>query len=197
MTEETAIEMFVGGLVLDPNTQTPVVVLKDETGNIALPIWIGVAEATSIASVIKQVVMQRPLTHDLMIQTFQEIGVSVQRIMINELKDSTYFAELVLSQGDKAIILDARPSDAIAIALRAQAPIFVASKVIEQARMHFTSAENAPKDPNPLASQMQPPQNPDGTEDPNGGGPDFKNISKDKWQEILKELDPDDFKYKM
>lgn len=196
MTEETAIEMFVGGLVLDPNTQTPVVVLKDETGNVALPIWIGVAEATSIASVIKQVAMQRPLTHDLMIQTFQEIGVSVQRIMINELKDSTYFAELILAQGDKIIMLDARPSDAIAIALRAHAPIFVASKVIEQARMHFTSSENAPSDPVAGAAEVSP-LNPDGTEDPTGGGPDFKNISKDKWQEILKELDPDDFKYKM
>ena len=117
MSNDTAIEMFVGGLVLDPNTQAPVVVLKDESGDIALPIWIGVAEATSIASAIKQLTMQRPLTHDLMQDIFAEVGVKVQRVVITDLKDSTYFAELVLSHGDKALIMDSRPSDAIAIAI--------------------------------------------------------------------------------
>src|SRR5438309_205943 len=135
MTNETAIEMFVGGLVLDPHSQHPVVVLKDESGNVALPIWIGVAEATSIAAAIKQLTMPRPLTHDLMTDIFGELGVKVQRIVITDLKDSTYYAELILSHGDKALIIDSRPSDAIAIAIRASAPIFVAQHVIDQAKM--------------------------------------------------------------
>jgi bifunctional DNase/RNase len=76
MTSDTAIEMFVGGLLLDPNTQAPVVVLKDESGDIHLPIWIGIAEATSIASAIKQLNMARPLTHDLMYDIFLELGAT-------------------------------------------------------------------------------------------------------------------------
>ena len=144
MTNDTAIEMFVGGLVLDPNTQAPVVILKDETGEINLPIWIGIAEATSIASAIKQLAMARPLTHDLMYDIFLELGVRVQRIVITELKDSTYFSELILSYGDKAIILDSRPSDAIAIALRASAPIFVAQSVLDQAKIAFAGGSQSP-----------------------------------------------------
>lgn len=196
MSKETAIEMFVGGLVLDRNTQAPVVILKDERGEFSLPIWIGIAEATSIASAINQLTMARPLTHDLMHTVFTELGVSVQRVLITDLRDSTYFAELVLSQGDKALIVDARPSDAIAIALRASAPIFVAQKVLDQ-------AQNAAAHINP-----QPETGEKGDEsaeeggsgeggDPKSAGPksDFTNIDKEKWEEILAELDPDDFKY--
>lgn len=190
MADDTAIEMFVGGLLLDPHTQAPVVVLKDEAGNVHLPIWIGIAEATSIASAIKQLNMARPLTHDLMQHIFQELGVRVERIMITDLRDSTYFAELILSYGDKAIILDSRPSDAIAIALRASAPIFVAQQVLDKAKVAFSSA-----------SQGEAPSTEEGAEGQEGelkeGGLDFKSIDKDKWKEILNELDPDDFKYKM
>ena len=194
MTSETAIEMFVGGLMLDPNTQAPVVVLKDEAGNIVLPIWIGIAEATSIASVIKQVSMARPLTHDLMRDVFQELGVKVERVVITELKDSTYFAELVLSLGEKALVFDSRPSDAIAIALRASAPIYVTQQVLDQARIAFSSASSA-------ADNRSPQQGAEGEEgeerEPNMGVKNLANIDKDKWTEILDDLDPDDFKYKM
>jgi len=146
MGNESAVEMFVGGLVLDPATQAPIVVLKDETGQVTLPIWIGIAEATSIASAIKQVAMARPLTHDLFFELLLELGITVQRVVITELKDSTYFAELVLGQGDKVMVLDARPSDAIAMALRATAPIFVAQAVLDQARLAFANqgAEPSP-----------------------------------------------------
>jgi bifunctional DNase/RNase len=192
-TQQNAIEMFVGGLVLDPNTQAPVIILKDEAGNVSLPIWIGIAEATSIASAIKQVSMARPLTHDLMHDVFVEIGIKVERVVITELKDSTYFAELVLAAGEKAIILDARPSDAIALALRATAPIYVMQQVIDQAKQslppHFQlppSAEAAPSD------EKTEEQTEEG-EDKN----DLKHVAKDKWNEILDELDPEDFKYKM
>lgn len=193
-TQQNAIEMFVGGLVLDPNTQAPVIILKDEAGNVSLPIWIGIAEATSIASAIKQVSMARPLTHDLMHDVFVEIGIKVERVVITELKDSTYFAELVLAAGEKAIILDARPSDAIALALRATAPIYVMQQVIDQAKQslppHFQlppSAEAAPRDE----------KTDEQAEEEGESKNDLKHVAKDKWNEILDELDPEDFKYKM
>lgn len=200
MSKEAVVEMFVGGLVLDPNTQAPVVVLKDESGNLALPIWIGVAEATSIASAIKQLAMQRPLTHDLMQNALDELGVKVQRVVITDLKDSTYFAELTLSHGERVFTLDARPSDAIGIALRSEAPIFVAQAVLDQAKMNFSlppgSPESAPQEETPSGSAEgqtgEAQETPPGEQDK-----DFRHIDKDKWNEILSDLDPDDFKYKM
>ena len=195
MGNDSAVEMFVGGLVLDPNTQAPVIVLKDESGNLALPIWIGIAEATSIASAIKQVSMARPLTHDLMYDVFIELGIKVERIVITELKDSTYFAELILAHGDKAIIMDSRPSDAIALALRATAPIYVMQQVIDQAKLSFSQAFSGPANPDKTEGSSA-----EGEGEANKEGPikpDFKNIDKDKWTELLDDLDPDDFKYKM
>ncbi|RMG41075.1 MAG: bifunctional nuclease family protein [Candidatus Dadabacteria bacterium] len=191
MVDEEAIEMFVGGLVLDPSTQAPVIVLKDESGQISLPIWIGIAEATSIASAIKQLNMARPLTHDLMHEIFIQLGVNVERVVITELKDSTYYAELILSVGDKAIILDSRPSDAIAIALRASAPIFVAKQVLDHAQVAFNEAADAEGDNVPR--EVEPPEG----DEPEDKSKDFQTIDKDKWDELLEKLDPDDFKYKM
>lgn len=195
MANDRAVEMFVGGLVLDPNSQAPVIVLKDESGEMCLPIWIGIAEATSIASAIKQVSMARPLTHDLMNDVFVELGVKVERVVITELKDSTYFAELVLAHGDKAIILDSRPSDAIALALRATAPIYVMQQVLDQAKMSFAGTfpgAGAKSESSEGGSEEGSKEDAEGQK-----GPDFKNIDKDKWTEILDDLDPDDFKYKM
>lgn len=195
MASDTAVEMFVGGLVLDPNTQAPVIVLKDESGDICLPIWIGIAEATSIASAIKQVTMARPLTHDLMNDVFLELGIKVERVVITELKESTYYAELVLAFGEKAIILDSRPSDAIALALRATAPIYVMPQVLDQAKMTFAQTFG----PSPSSGNPEKAGDEEGAEQGEEAPrkPDFKNIDKDKWNEILSELDPDDFKYKM
>jgi bifunctional DNase/RNase len=204
MVHDSAIEMFVGGLVLDPATQAPIVVLKDEAGDTTLPIWIGIQEATSIASAIKQVQMARPLTHDLFYDLLHEVGVTVQRVVITELKESTYFAELVLGQGDRVIVLDSRPSDAIAMALRASAPIYVAQTVLEQAKIAFAGT-------NPLASAGSQSPDAQSQESPAGQGEtteetdaeaedeskDFTGIDKDKWEELLSNLDPEDFKYKM
>lgn len=197
MAKESVVEMFVGGLVMDPTTQAPIIVLKNETGEISLPIWIGMAEATSIASALKQVVMSRPLTHDLFYELIVQLGMTVQSIVITELRESTYFAELVLGQGDKILSLDSRPSDAIAMALRASAPIYVAERVLKQARTAFGAQGPA----------MPPAEQPSGESSPEGasGEPeaqedpsqDFQSINKEQWEEILKDLDPDDFKYKM
>jgi bifunctional DNase/RNase len=195
MANETAVEMFVGGLVMDPATQAPIVVLKDESGQVTLPIWIGMAEATSIASAIKQVTMARPLTHDLMYDLLLDLGVTVQRVVITELKDSTYFAELILGQGEKALILDSRPSDAIALALRASAPIYVAQQVLEQAKVAFTSPAQPPVPVEPPATEPPVAEEEKLVEDEQSK--DFRSIDKEKWEEILGQLDPDDFKYKM
>ena len=211
MTEENSIEMYVGGLVLDPNTQAPIVVLKDETGKICLPIWIGIAEATSIASAIKQVTMARPLTHDLMFDIFMEVGVKLQRVVITDLRDSTYYAELALAIGDKVILVDARPSDAIALALRTSSPICVAQRVLDQAKISFANepgVQAGGENNEPIAEKEAPPAPPSegtgekeliasATEAPMADEKDFKTIDKGKWAEILQSLGPDDFKYKM
>ncbi len=196
MVNEAAVEMFVGGLVMDPATQAPIVVLKDETGTVTLPIWIGITEATSIASAIKQLAMARPLTHDLFYDLLQQLGITVQRIVITELKESTYFAELVLGQGDKVFLLDARPSDAIAMALRASAPIYVSQQVLEQARIAFASQGQTPPSQTPEGEPQESARE-EGESSPEQPSQDFQGVDKDKWEEILQDLDPDDFKYKM
>ena len=193
MVQEAAIEMFVGGLVMDPTTQAPIVVLKDETGSVTLPIWIGITEATSIASAIKQIAMARPLTHDLFYDLLQQLGMTVQRIVITELRESTYFAELILGQGDKAFVLDARPSDAIAMALRASAPIYVAQQVLDQAKVAFASQGEA----SPQASGQGEGAATEEAVEGESSSSDFQAVDKAKWEEILSQLDPDDFKYKM
>jgi bifunctional DNase/RNase len=204
MKDDSAIEMFVGGLVLDPNTQAPVVVLKSESGEVHLPIWIGVTEATSIASAIKDLEMARPLTHDLMMDIISQAGLRVVRVVITELKDSTYFAELILALGDRAVIFDSRPSDAIAIALRASAPIFVAESVLKQAQITFEQSSSPSSEDSAGDSNSQSEPNDEAAKAGQEGSDefaeevsqDFKAIDKDKWSEMLAELDPDDFKYK-
>lgn len=193
MVQEAAIEMFVGGLVMDPTTQAPIVVLKDETGSVSLPIWIGMTEATSIASAIKQISMARPLTHDLFYDLLQQLGITVQRVVITELRESTYFAELILGQGDKAFVLDARPSDAIAMALRASAPIFVAQQVLDQAKVVFASQGEFVTQPSGPGEGESAEEGAEGE----SSSSDFQAVDKTKWEEILSQLDPDDFKYKM
>jgi bifunctional DNase/RNase len=205
MADFEAIEMFVGGLVLDPNNQHPVVVLKDESGTITLPIWIGVAEATSIASALKSLALPRPLTHDLFMAVFSELGVRVNRVVITELKDATYYAELILQVGDQALIMDSRPSDALAIAVRASAPIFVASHVLDA-----VASGKAPKAPPKAGRAGQRGAAASSEEEAQGGeaadgegqpaepeSSDLSQVDRTKWRDILDDLDPDDFKHKM
>lgn len=223
MNEETAIEMFVGGLMMDPNTQAPVVVLKDESGDVILPIWIGVPEATSIASALKQVQMSRPLTHDLMKEIFDQLGVVVQRIVIHDLKESTYFAELVVTFGDKVMVLDSRPSDALALAVRTSAPIFVLTKVLEAAKVLFSNVtgelsqgpeseeedlSSVEKDSAIMETETEAtsetnsePREPDSAASTKNDESfdkvsDFRVVDKEKWKDLLADLDPDDFKYR-
>ncbi|MCK4534589.1 MAG: bifunctional nuclease family protein [Syntrophobacterales bacterium] len=126
------IEVKVFGLAMDPITNTPIVILKDLQGKRAIPIWIGLFEASAIATQMEEVNLARPMTHDLMNEMLKVLGVKVLEIVINDLKDNTFFATIHLLKNDVSITVDARPSDAIALALRAGAPIFVDEKVIEK-----------------------------------------------------------------
>ena len=129
------IEMHVAGIANDPRNNHPIVVLNDEQNRRALPIWIGIFEANAILRALDEQKPERPMTHDLLLNTITEIGFKVKHIEINELASNTYFATIVLHLNDASgqevlKLIDARPSDAIALALRAKAPIFVAPQVV-------------------------------------------------------------------
>ena len=125
-------EMKVAGITVDPFTNTPIVLLKDIEEKDVLPIWIGLLEASSIATALENISTPRPMTHDLLKNIFDGLGVKVIRIEVTDLKDNTYYALLHLESHRKKYVLDSRPSDAIAIAIRTGAPIFVEESVIQR-----------------------------------------------------------------
>ncbi len=162
-------EMTVSGLTIDPFTNSPIMILKDVASDKAVPIWIGLLEATAIASELENIKFSRPMTHDLLKNIMEIMDTKVLKVEVCDLRDNTYFAIIHLSRDGNEMTIDARPSDAIAIALRTKAPIYVADVVIQKARRVDLSAQEAIT-----------------TEDAK------------KWTEILEGLDPDDFgKYKM
>jgi len=124
----------IKGLMLDPASNVPIVILRDTESQLFLPIWIGVFEANAIALRIEGVEPPRPLTHDLLRQVLDQLGATVEKIVISDLRESTFFAVIHLRQGELAVPVDARPSDAIALALRANAPIFVLRSVLDKAQ---------------------------------------------------------------
>ena len=128
------MEVKVMGIVVDPKASNPVVVLVDLNRQKALPIWIGVFEAEAISKGLQDVVTLRPMTHDLMKQILDTFRVPLVRVLISELRGNTFYAKLYLSVDGKEMIVDSRPSDAIALAVRAKAPIFVANSVIEASK---------------------------------------------------------------
>jgi bifunctional DNase/RNase len=127
-------KMEIKGLLLDPISNTPVVVLKDSEEKFFLPIWIGVFEANAIALKIENVATARPLTHDLVYQMLQDLGTRIEKIVINDLRDNTFYARIFLSHRGEAVEVDSRPSDALALALRFDASIFVEEEVLEKSR---------------------------------------------------------------
>jgi bifunctional DNase/RNase len=171
---DDAIQMSVGGLTLDPVTKTPIVILKDTDNKLNLPIWIGLLEATAMATEIEGIKMARPMTHDLIKNILGEVGCAVDSVEITDLKENTYFALVYLKIAGRQVVIDSRPSDAIALALRTKSPIFVAKAVLE------------------ASSILQ--QNEEGKEPP---VENVSNVSQEKWAEILEKMTPDDFKYKM
>ena len=126
--------MKISGLTIDPITNTPIVILKDMHNNKAIPIWIGLFEASAIATELEKIVFPRPMTHDLFCEFLKSFDVTVSRIEIVDIRSNTFFANIYLSREGQNYTIDARPSDAIAIALRAHAPIFVDESVIEKSR---------------------------------------------------------------
>lgn len=128
------IEMRVTGLTIDPLTNTPIVILKDMEEKRAIPIWIGLFEASAIATELEKVSFSRPMTHDLLRDILQDLNVKVTKIEISDLKNNTFYANIYLNKNGNNIVVDSRPSDAIAIALRMNAPIFVDQKVVEKSR---------------------------------------------------------------
>jgi bifunctional DNase/RNase len=165
------IEMKVAGITLDPMTKMPIVILKDGSGENALPIWIGIAEASAIATQLEKIDLARPMTHDLLRNVLNELDVYLEKVEVTDLKDNTYFAILHLKVGDELLPVDSRPSDAIALALRTESPIFVHEEVLNKSKnIDASKAEEG----------MVTPED------------------RDKWTEILENLSPEAFgKYKM
>jgi hypothetical protein len=150
-------------------TNSPIIILKDLEGDKTLPIWIGLLEATAIASEMENVKFSRPMTHDLMKNLLDQLNTRVARIEICDLRDNTFYALVYLAAQDKELTMDARPSDAIALALRMQAPIFVDEEVIQKSKAVDLGAKE-----------------------------EIQSDDGKKWTEVLEGLDPDDFgKYKM
>ncbi len=128
------VKMEIKGLLMDPVSNMPVVILRDQNDGAFLPIWVGIFEANAIAIEMEKIQAPRPMTHDLLHNVLATLGVHVDRIVVNELKENTFFARLHLSRGEERWTVDSRPSDAIALALRAQAEIFVEEDVLERSK---------------------------------------------------------------
>lgn len=137
------IEMRVMGIALDTRTGSPIVVLHDKDNRKALPIWIGSAEASAIIRKIENLVVARPMTHDLIINLIEKTGYKLDRIEINDVEKETYFATLCLvNKEGNELEIDSRPSDAIAVAIRVDAPIFVAASVLSNGSVSTDSAKD-------------------------------------------------------
>lgn len=126
------VEMKIQGLMIDPVTQMPIIILKNSGGDTVLPIWVGIFEANAIAMRLENVQSPRPMTHDLLKNVIEGLKVAVERVVITDLKENTFFALIHLRRNGEALTIDARPSDAMALALRAGAPIFVEPLVLEK-----------------------------------------------------------------
>lgn len=164
------VEMKVTGLTIDPFTNMPIIILKDMDEKSALPIWIGLIEASAIATELEKIKLARPMTHDLLKNILQALSVRVEKVEVNDLADNTFYARIHLTCGGKEHIIDSRPSDAIALALRVGAPIYVDRSVIDKSRQV----------------------------DLGRAGKEGEKGEKERWAEFLENLNPEDFgKYKM
>lgn len=162
--------MSISKLTMDPITNSPIVILKEVNGDKTLPIWIGLMEATAIASKMEKIDFDRPMTHDLLENIIELLDAKVDKIEICDLRNNVYYALIHILHKDKKIQLDARPSDALALSLRVNAPIYVSEEVIDKSKhIDLMSAEA-----------------------------EVRTEEGKKWQEILENLNPEDFgKYKM
>ena len=140
------IEMFIKGLIIDPVTNMPIVILRDDDGQRALPIWVGPVEANAIALQIENVEPPRPMTHDLLRNVLQDMGGTLKRVIISDLKEGTFYAYLEIERAGETLFFDARPSDALALSMRTKAPVFVDVKVLDQARTVDLTSDEADRE---------------------------------------------------
>ena len=140
------IEMNIKGLMVDPITNMPIVILRDKDGQKVLPIWVGIFEANAIALQIENISTPRPMTHDLLRNVIQDLKASVQKVVVCDLQENTFYALIYLSLNGDTLAVDARPSDAIALALRTRAPIFVEDTVIDNAKTVDFASEKTDSD---------------------------------------------------
>jgi bifunctional DNase/RNase len=162
-------KVSIAGLTMDPASNTPIIILKSEENDQAIPIWIGLLEATSIASALQSIKYERPMTHDLFKNFSDTLKISIARVEVCDLRDNTFFARIYFVSKENNFDIDARPSDAIALALRFDAPIFVEDSVMQKSKISDTEGEAM----------------------------DTSEEGK-KWADYLANLSPDDFgKYKV
>ena len=162
-------KVSIAGLTMDPASNTPIIILRSEKDDLAIPIWIGLLEATSIASALQDIKYDRPMTHDLFKNFSDSLQISIAKVEVCDLKDNTFFARIYFVSKDDNFDIDARPSDAIALALRFNAPIFVEDSVMQKSKISDAEAEVV----------------------------DTSEEGK-KWADYLENLSPDDFgKYKV
>jgi bifunctional DNase/RNase len=162
-------KVSIAGLTMDPASNTPIIILKSEEDEQAVPIWIGLLEATSIASALQNIKYERPMTHDLLKNFADTLQISIVKVEVCDLKDNTFYARIYFVSKDKSFDIDARPSDAIALALRFKAPIYVEDSVMQKSKISDGEAEVV----------------------------DTSEEGK-KWADYLENLSPDDFgKYKV
>ncbi len=138
------IEVRIRALMMDPSTNMPIMVLKDVASDTVMPIWVGIFEANAIQIEIEKMAAPRPMTHDLTRNLIRHLNAKLERVVITELKDDTFLAVLWLRQGDEEITIDARPSDAVALALRADCPIFVSEQVMQSAKLNTAGSTEGP-----------------------------------------------------
>jgi bifunctional DNase/RNase len=135
------VEMKIRGLMMDPVSNMPIVVLKDTNGNTILPIWVGIYEANAIALEIEKVSTPRPMTHDLIKTLLHGLGTGIRKVVVSELKDDTFYAVIWLDKEGELISVDSRPSDALALALRLDCPIYVDDSVLKNSKMSSAAAD--------------------------------------------------------
>jgi len=170
------VKMTVAGITLDPTNNMPIIILKNPDNDVAIPIWIGLIEASAIATELEGIKLARPMTHDLLKNILEGLGGKLIKTEVCDLRDNTFYALLFVNLDGAIVEIDSRPSDAIALALRTNAEIYVARKVIQKSqRIDLDVLKNVLKEAD-----------------------ENKESGKDKWTEILESLNPEDFgKYKM
>jgi len=156
------LEVKIRGLFVDPTTNSPIVLLKELDGEDILPIWVGPYEANSIASEIEKLAPQRPMTHDLLRNVIAQMGGVVKRVIVTELRDNTFYAVIEIMNNGQLVLVDSRPSDAIALALRTDCPIFIREEVLEASKR--TNGDKA-QDEDSLEEEVEWPEEIDDVSD--------------------------------